>query len=124
MSLMGCFSLRESTESFDYMSQLEVTGDNGVWFKGFYVDEFGDFDGKSFIKTITDGLFKNSVTMGSLLKVEILVNPNTVELGLYEYGKYPISYYDEAIKIKIKYNGQTVDLGYGSFDENTKRIKT
>ena len=42
--LNGCISLGHLTktnESYEYMSSLIVEGDNGVWSKGNYVDEFG-----------------------------------------------------------------------------------
>lgn len=108
----------------DYMKTVEVTGDEGLWRVGDYVDNFKLPTGKHYIYTANTGVFTNSATNGSDLLVQVLCNENDVEINLLEYGSYPISVIeDNSINVMINANGKTIDLGFGKFNESTKRIK-
>lgn len=121
--LVGCASLL-NTKGSEYMKTIEVTGDEGLWRVGNYVDNFKNPTGEHYIYTTNTGVFTNSATNGSDLSVQLLCNENDVEIELLEYGSYPISVIgDNPISIMINVNGQTTYLGSGKFSESTKRIE-
>lgn len=121
--LVGCASLPNDKGS-EYMKTVEVSGDEGLWRIGDFVDEFHNPTGEHYIYTANIGTFTNSATNGSDLTVTLICNMNDVELKLLEYGSFPISVIDNfpSINIRINVGGETIDLGSGEFSKSTKRI--
>ena len=111
-------------QPYNYMSELEVTGDNGKWDIDCYVDDFGNDTSNKYIYTNTTGTFTNSATNGSNLSVKILCNKNTMSINLLEYGRYPLSLIEDypKIEMKINYDGQTKEFTGLQYDSSTKRI--
>lgn len=122
--LVGCASIVPSDAGYVYMSGITPAGDNGVWKAKSYVDEFRNPTDKRYIVTQSVGTFSNSATNGSKLYAEIIVNRNSVEINLLEYGSYPISVIgsDSSIDVRINVNGETIELGRAWFSESTKRL--
>lgn len=112
-------------QPYDYMSELEVTGDNGKWDIDCYVDEFGNDTTEKYIFTNATGTFTNSATNGSSLSVKLLCEKNTMDIKLLEYGRYPLSMVKDRPKIemKINYNGQTKEFTGLQYNSSTRRIE-
>lgn len=84
-----------STQTTSQSTQASSKRD--YWEHGNYVDDFGDKTKKKFIKNAVpiSGLFSNSATNNSLLKVQLLINsPKDINIMLYEYaGNNPVKAY-------------------------------
>jgi hypothetical protein len=78
-------------------TRLENLNNTGIWSVQFYVDDFGEPTKEGYVKN-TDfirGVFSNSATQNSDLKVKFLIsNSSDVSIMLYEYaGNNPVKAY-------------------------------
>lgn len=76
--------------------RIEELNKVGDWDKGYYVDDFGDKTNSGFVSQTIQGLFSNSATEGSRLRVKIFINDGDLKLEnpwfrFYEYdGNNPV----------------------------------
>ena len=80
----------------------------GIWKIGYYVDDFGERTGESYVHTETLGVFSNSATTNSNLGVSIIVNKSRIIIQFYEYAR----------------NHLTKDTGFLSFKAKRSDGKT
>lgn len=57
-----------------------------IWKTGIYVNEFDEPTGEKYAYSETNGVFSNSATTNSDLRVRILVDKKSVRINLFEYG--------------------------------------
>lgn len=77
----------------------------GIWYTNFYTDEFGEKTKEGFIGTVLNGVFSNSATENSDLRVQFLIsNPNNVSIKLFEYaGTNPVkSGVEHGYRIRVR----------------------
>lgn len=67
----------------------------GDWELKYYVDEFNNPTDRPYISTKSDffGIFSNSATTNSNLRVRILIDKESVAIMLWEYGTYKVKAY-------------------------------
>lgn len=82
----------------------------GIWSVGHYVDDFGEPTKEGYISATVFGTFSNSATTDSNLRVEFLIDKNSIRIQLYEYaGNHPVK-------------GEGI-IDYVALDSNGKRWK-
>jgi len=87
----------------------------GIWKVSYFVDEFGDATQSGYISTnqLIDGVFSNSATTNTKLKVSLIIKENyDIAIKLFEYGgNHPIkssSSYPDNYIIRMKHNGEQI----------------
>ena len=88
---------------------------NANWESKYFVDEFGDLTNNAYITSTQYGVFSNSATTNSTLKVKFLIEKDEVAIQLYEYGgTSPVktSGSSKEYRIKIKVNDEVYET-YG-----------
>ena len=82
---------------------------NTIWKIGNYVDEFGDNIGKKYISTKAKGVFSNSATTNSALRVDFIIEDRII-LQLYEYdNNHPVkALSSKEYKILLKVNDEKI----------------
>jgi hypothetical protein len=90
--------------------RIEELNKVGNWDKGYYVDDFGDKTNSGFVSQTIQGLFSNSATEGSSLRVRIFINDGDLKFEnpwfrFYEYnGNNPVkgTYSSNTMSCRIK----------------------
>ena len=90
--------------------RLEELNKVGDWTKGYYVDDFGDKTSSGFVSQTVQGLFSNSATEGSALRVRMFINDGDLKFEnpwfrFYEYnGNNPVKgiYSTNTMSCRIK----------------------
>lgn len=66
-------------------------GKFGIWKVDYYVDDFGEKTKEGYVKADLYGTFSNSATTNSDLRVEFVIDKESIRIQLYEYGgNHPI----------------------------------
>lgn len=112
--------------------KIAVPTGTGAWELKRYSDSFGDETNDKYLVLMGDGVFSNSATSNSDLKVVFFIDEDSFSFRLFEYGSSPVKDDDAAYVTRIKdsegnvhdfrlYNaGQSGQIGaYGkdSYDE-------
>ena len=73
------------------------------WTKAYYVDDFGDKTEQAYLGYIAEGIFSNSATNGSRLKVLVVVDKGrSLRFKVFEYGNNPANFSPDHITVKTK----------------------
>lgn len=63
----------------------------GIWQTGYYVNDFDEPTKEGYVETYVNGTFSNSATTNSDLRVNFIIDKNSIRIQLYEYaGNHPI----------------------------------
>ena len=82
---------------------------NTIWKIGNYVDEFGDAIGKKYISARAKGVFSNSATTNSALRVDFMIE-DRISLQLYEYdNNHPVrAVSSKEYKVLLKHDNEKI----------------
>lgn len=112
--------------------KISVPTKTGAWNLKRYSDSFGDETGDKYLVLIGDGVFSNSATSNSALKVVFFIDEDTFSFCLFEYGSSPVKDDDAPYYTRIKdskgeitefqlYNaGQSGQIGTANIEEFAK----
>lgn len=98
----------------------------GIWYTGFYVDEFGEETKKGYISTssLISGTFSNSATEDSDLNVKFLIsNAQDISIQLFEYaGNNPVKEgVEHGYRIRVKQDTlPPVDLEASNYSDRLR----
>ena len=107
---------KDSIEAIRIADSIKIADDEakksaeslGMWEIAYYVDEFGDPSNNGFIRNtnLISGVFSNSATDGSSLKVKFLIDSeDDVDIMLYEYDDNMVKGRDDSYSILVRYKG-------------------
>lgn len=94
------------------------------WSKGHYVDEFGDRTGKEYAYIVLQGTFSNSATTDSELTATIMVDWDSIEFNLLQYGSSKVinSFNKPTYTVRVKDGNDEVYTFTGRYNKDTCRI--
>ena len=96
----------------------------GYWKIAYYVDEFGDKTNEKYVRADLSGTFSNTATNGSKLNVSFLIDSDSFDIKLFEYGDNLVknSYSrSEKYVVKVKADdGETITLSANMWSGNDR----
>lgn len=114
---------------------IDVPTKTGAWKLKRYSDSFGDETDNKYLVLMGDGVFSNSATSNSDLKVVFFVDEDSFSFRLFEYGSSPVKDDDSAYVTRIKdkdgvvydfrlYNaGQSGQIGHYGIEDYNKMVE-
>ena len=90
--------------------------------KKYFVDQFGDPTDSMYLTKVCTGVFSNSATTNSELKVGIIISENEIGIGLFEYGNHIVKDNIPGIIIMMKSLDGSVYSQVGKLDPELGRI--
>lgn len=82
--------------------KIEVPTGTGAWELKRYSDSFGEETNDKYLVLMGDGVFSNSATTNSNLKVVFFIDGNSFSFRLFEYGSSPVKDDDATYVTRIK----------------------
>lgn len=82
--------------------KIYVPTNTGAWELKNYSDEFGEQTANKYLVLMGEGVFSNSATSNSTLRVVLFVDENSFSFRLFEYGSSPVKDDDHIYVTRIK----------------------